>query len=245
LCEVNRYYPTAAACENHRADAIVFEDCDPFHPWFLDFVQAQIDTPDEQLILKHLNASHRAKIAALIRDHIGIPRQSIIPIAFSSNGVFHPSVLVFVDWFLCRAAHKPLAEPPSNEKLRVFHAMTSAIVDSTASILSEHFFKFINHLHHQSFPFVLSQGSSELAASRRGKNARRRLRVGTLNDSSGDTQPRFAPDSGSNTHWPDHPSLTQALVMPSSPSSVPQRALSLRGKAVDYRTLAAVGRALD
>lgn len=32
------------------------------------------------------------------------------------------------------------------------HAMTSAIVDSTASILSEHFLKFTHSLHHESFP---------------------------------------------------------------------------------------------
>ena len=242
LCEVKRYYPTAIQCENHRADAIVFENCDPFHPWFLDFVQAQIDTPDEQLILKHLHASHRAKIAELVRDHIGIPRQSIIPIAFASNGVFHPSVLVFVDWFLCRASHKPLVEPPSNEKLKMLHAMTSAIVDSTSSILSEHFFKFINHLHHQSFPYVLSQGSAELAVQRRGKSLRRRLPVGTLNDSGGDTQLRFAPNTGSNTNWPSDPPHSRALAMPPAPSSVPQRALSLRGNAVDYRALASVCR---
>ena len=96
---------------------------------------------------------------------------------------------MFVDWFLCRASQKPLTEPPSNEKLRMLHAMTSAIVDSTSSILSEHFFKFINHLHHLSFPYVLSQGAAELAASRRGKNARRQSSVGTLNDSGGGTQP--------------------------------------------------------
>ena len=74
----------------------------------------------------------------------------------------------------------------------------------TSSILSEHFFKLINQLHHQSFPFVLS-------ASRRGTTARHRFSVGTLNDSSGETQPRLAPNPGTNTHWPIDPSHSRAL----------------------------------
>jgi hypothetical protein len=89
--------------------------------------------------------------------------------AFASNGVFHPSALLFVDWFLCRGAQKPLMEPPAMEKLKCLHAMTSAIVDSTASLLSEHFLKFIHSLHHKSFPFVLSQGAAELTLRRYGR----------------------------------------------------------------------------
>jgi hypothetical protein len=47
MCEVDRYYHTASGCSQHRVDAIVIEDTDPFHPRFLDFVQAQIDDLDE------------------------------------------------------------------------------------------------------------------------------------------------------------------------------------------------------
>jgi hypothetical protein len=131
----------------------VFENSDPFHPWFLDFVQAQVDDPDEERVMRRLNASYQLKISELVRDHIGFPRQSIIPIAFASNGVFHPSSLLFIDWFLCRGSRTPLAEPPSIEKLTVLHAMCSGISDSTSSLLSVHFSQFISHLHHQSvFP---------------------------------------------------------------------------------------------
>jgi hypothetical protein len=49
--------------------------------------------------------------------------------------------------------------------------MCSDIVDSTFSLLSEHFSEFISHLHQQSFPFVLSQGAEELAASRGTRQA--------------------------------------------------------------------------
>ena len=243
LCEVKRYYPTAIACENHRADAIVFEDCDPFHPWFLDFVQAQIDDPTEGQIMRHLNDAHRSKIAQLVRDHIGIPRQFIIPMAFASNGVFHPSALLFVDWFLCRASHNPLAEPPSNEKLKMLHAMTKAIVDSTSSILSEHFSKFITQLHHVSFPFVLSQGDAEVAAARRGRGARVAFPAGTLNGKTGDALPPVAPFTGLNTHWPfgaPHPFVPAPPL--SSRSDESSRAPSRRRLAVDYRGLASVGR---
>ncbi len=42
--------------------------------------------------------------------------------------------------------------------------MCGGIVDSTSSLLSEHFSnKLISHLHNQSFPHVLSQGAEELA----------------------------------------------------------------------------------
>ena len=122
--------------------------------------------------------------------------------AFASNGVFHPTSLLFVDWFLCRASRQPLAEPPSNEKLKMLHAMTKAIVDSTASILSEHFSKFINQLHHASFPFVLSQGDAEVATARRGRGARHALSAGTLNGRTTDVQRPVAAFTGSNTHWP-------------------------------------------
>jgi hypothetical protein len=60
--------------------------------------------------------------------------------AFSSNGVFHHSSLVFIDWFLCRASREPVKEPPAYEKLRVLHAMSASIVDQTATILTIHFF---------------------------------------------------------------------------------------------------------
>ena len=242
LCEVNRYYPTAISCGNHRVDAVVFEDSDPFHPWFLDFVQAQIDDPDEKQIMRHLNDAHRTKIANLIRDHVGIPRQFIIPMAFASNGVFHPAALLFVDWFLCRASRKPLAEPPSNEKLKMLHAMTKAIVDSTSSILSEHFSKFITLLHHQSFPFVLAQGDAEVAATRRGRGARHTLSAGTLNGGTRDMPTPVAPFAGSNTHRPIYPPHPFVPAPPQSARPDSSRASSRMRDAVDYRGLASVGR---
>jgi ribonuclease HI len=234
LCEVSRYYPTAMNCENHRVDAIVFEDHDPFHPFLIDFVQAQIDEPEEDRVMCHLNTAYRLKIAALVRDHIGIPRQSIIPMAFASNGVFHPASLLFVDWFLCRGAHKPLMEPPAMEKLKCLHAMTSAIVDSTASLLSEHFLKFIHSLHHRSFPFVLSQGAAELTLMRHGRRARSNLAI------SGhfDVSPHVATAGPSTDRLPD--SLLPSAVSAASSPSVNSRG-TLRSR-VNYKALATVGR---
>ena len=51
--------------------------------------------------------------------------------AFSSNGVFHPASLLFIDWFLCRASGVPVCEPHAIDKLRVLQAMmmSAAIVD--------------------------------------------------------------------------------------------------------------------
>ncbi len=87
--------------------------------------------------------------------------------AFAANGVFHPSSLVFIDWFLVRASHSPLSEPPSLENLQVLHAISSAIVDQTASILTTHFSKFTYAFYSREFPCVLPQGASTTVSSRR------------------------------------------------------------------------------
>ncbi len=243
LCEINRYYPTASSRENHRADAIVFETSDPFHPWFLDFVQAQIDDPAEERVMRNLNTSHQAKISDLVRDHIGIPRQSIIPFAFASNGVFHPSALLFVDWFLCRGSHVPISEPPSIEKLKILHAMCSSISDSTSSLLSEHFSKFISHLHHQSFPFVLSQGAEELAASRRRRKAFAPFGApGTFDGGSVFARP-VAAHSESRINWSfPRPNLAASTPVAADTHDRPMAAPVRRVASVDYRELATVGR---
>ena len=66
-----------------------------------------------------------------------------VPVVFAASGAFHPSSLVFIDWFLVRASHVPVSEPPFFEKLKVLQAISSAIVDQTASILATHFSKYI------------------------------------------------------------------------------------------------------
>ncbi len=152
LCEVDRYYHTASGCSRHRADAVVIEETDPFHPRFLDFVQAQIDDFDESRLMRHVEAAYQRKITDYVHDHVSLPWSHVIPIAFSSNGVFHPASLLFIDWFLCQASRVPVSEPPAIEKLRVLQAMSSAIVDQSASILTCHFSKFINALHVSAFP---------------------------------------------------------------------------------------------
>ena len=168
MCEVKKYYATAANCENHRADAIVFEESDPWHPWFIDFVQAQIDDPDERNIMRHINAAYQAKISELLRDHLLIPRTSIIPFAFCSNGLIHPQSLLFIDWFLCRASHAPINEPSAIEKLRVLHAISGAIVDQTATLVTSHFNRFIYSLYDKEFPVVLSGARGSLS-TRQGR----------------------------------------------------------------------------
>lgn len=142
----------------------------------MDFVQAQIDFPDEKRLMGKINQAYQLKITHLIKNYEGIPRSSIIPIAFSSNGVFHPSSLVFIDWFLCRASREAVNAPPAIEKLKVLQAMSSAIVDQTATILTIHFSKFINELHMKAFPHVLAESTSSGASARLNtKQVRRSL----------------------------------------------------------------------
>jgi ribonuclease HI len=171
-CIINRYYDNVQGQENHRADAIVYEDSDPWHPWFIDFVQAQIEDPNPDVMLRHLSRAHGEKINALVRSYINIPRSSIIPFAFSSNGVLHPAALAFVDWFLCKAARTPINEPPSIEKMKVLHAISKAIVDQTATLLTGHFSKFIHCLHNRTFP--INAALSSIPAPRRGYVCRSR-----------------------------------------------------------------------
>ena len=168
LCEVDRYYHTASGCTRHRADAVVIEDTDPFHPRFLDFVQAQIDDFDESRLMRHIETAYQRKITNYVHDHVSFPLTHIIPIAFSSNGVFHPASLLFIDWFLCQASRVPVCEPPAIEKLRVLQAMSSAITDQSAALLTCHFSKFINALHVTAFPMGVPQLQHAHKLARRG-----------------------------------------------------------------------------
>ena len=52
--------------------------------------------------------------------------------AFSSNGVFHPASLLFIDWFLCHASRVPVCQPPAIDKLRVLQAMTMSAAIAAA-----------------------------------------------------------------------------------------------------------------
>ena len=99
-------------------------------------------------------------------SHIDIPRSSIIPFAFCSNGVIHPAALAFIDLFLCKASRIPINEPPSVEKMKVLHAISKAIVDQTATLISNHFSKFIHSLYNRSFPIAAALSSTP--APRRG-----------------------------------------------------------------------------
>jgi hypothetical protein len=151
--------------------------------------------------------------------------------------------LLFIDCFLCRGSHTPLAEPPSIDKLKVLHAMCSGISDSTSTLLSVHFSQFISHLHHQSFPFVLAQGAEELAAARRRRQAFSPFGApGTFDGGSVFARPVVA-RSESRINW----SLTR--LSPEAPlpvvASAPDRQVVApvrRVATVDYRQLATVGR---
>jgi hypothetical protein len=198
LCEVDRYYHTASGCSRHRADAIVIEDTDPFHPRFLDFVQAQIDDFDESRLMRHLEAAYQRKISVLVRDHVAIPRSHIIPMAFSSNGVIHPASLLFIDWFLCQASRVPVCEPPAIEKLKVLQAMSSAIVDQSAAILTLHFSKYIHALHVIAFPSGLPSGLSLRGYARRTA-ARRSLSSPEVVGSGHGTDAIFCSQSSAST----------------------------------------------
>ncbi len=68
-------------------------------------------------------------------------------------------------------------EPPVFEKLKVLQAMSSAIVDQTATILTIHFSKFINELHLKAFPHVLAVGACANASSRRLSQKNRQSHV--------------------------------------------------------------------
>jgi hypothetical protein len=171
-CFVGQYYNVAQGKDDHRVDAIVYEDSDPWHPWFIDFVQAQIDDPDPDSMMTHLSRSHANKIHELVRSHINIPRSSIIPFAFSSNGVIHPAALAFIHWFLCKASRIPINEPASVEKMKVLHAISKAIVDQTATFITGHFSKFIHHLHSCAFPITVALSSIQAPQGGRPQCAR-------------------------------------------------------------------------
>ena len=121
--------------------------------------------------------------------------------------------------------------------------MCSGISDSTSSLLSVHFHQFISHLHHQSFPFVLSQGAEELAASRRRRKAFTPFGApGTFDRGSVFARP-VAATSELNIDW----SLTRPSPAGSSSAVAyaPDRQVVApvrRVAAVDYRQLATVGR---
>jgi hypothetical protein len=121
--------------------------------------------------------------------------------------------------------------------------MCSGISDSTSSLLSEHFSKFISHLHHQSFPSVLSQGAEELAITRRRRQAFSPFGApGTFDGGSVFARPVVA-RSESRIDWsstrlsPDAP-LPAVANAPDRLVVSPVR----RVATVDYRQLATVGR---
>ena len=122
------------------------------------------------------------------------------------------------------------------EKLKCLHAMTSAIVDSTASLLSEHFVKFIHSLHHKSFPFVLSQGAAELTSRPHGRGARSHVPNPVLGLPSVSSPVAVA---GTSTNWLSDLPPSLAAAAASSPSVNSRGTPRAR---VDYRVLASVGR---
>ena len=148
--------------------------------------------------MRHLEAAYQRKISVLVRDHVAIPRSHIIPVAFSSNGVIHPASLLFIDWFLCQASRVPVCEPPAIEKLKVLQAMSSAIVDQSAAILTLHFSKYIHALHVIAFPSGLPSGLSLRGYARRTA-ARRSLGSPEVVGSGHGTDTIFCSQSSAST----------------------------------------------
>ena len=128
--------------------------------------------------------------------------------AFASNGVFHPSALAFIDFFLCRASRVPVNEPPALEKLKVLQAMSCAIVDQTATILTSHFSTFTNALHARAFPLVLAMSSRDNPRRPVRRPSRASCRNAALNSFSQSTEPALLFDAPENT---------SALGPPSTP----------------------------
>ena len=115
-----------------------------------------------------LDIRRAKKVSALLAAHSSLNRSDIVPIAFCTSGHIHPSALVFIDWFLRTAPHEPLNAAPSNEKLKLLHAIQGAIVEKTASLLSAHFHRYISAHHTALFPhFILRLPSAYTPAARR------------------------------------------------------------------------------
>jgi len=157
-CEVKRYHDvTNGSLSGLRCDAILYESDRPHHPWFIDYVQAQVNDPTAARMSKEVDQAHQKKVSELVRAHASVPPSKVIPFAFCASGYIHPATLLFIDRFLCTAASEPLSSAPSGEKLKFWHAVSGAIVEKTAHLLSAHFQRFVNTYHSTLFPHNIQQ----------------------------------------------------------------------------------------
>ena len=210
-CEVRHYYPiTNDSDRGSRADAIVYSLDRPDLPRFIDFTQAQVNTPGPRIAAALDTAYHR-KISELQATHNAVPLGDIIPFVFCPNGLIHESALLFVEWFICNAGHEHLSKAPSNEKLKILHAIQGAIVEKTASLLSVHFHRHVNTLHSSFFPHAIRRFAPDYYSPAYRRRCRRRGIV---------APPPAAPGAeGLDTHAPlrssspghSHPSQSSQL----------------------------------
>jgi hypothetical protein len=80
--------------------------------------------------------------------------------------IIHHSALKFIEWFICNAGREPLSQAPSNEKLEIWLAVQSAIVEKIASLLSVHFHRYINAHHSSLFPHDIRRFPSDCRVAR-------------------------------------------------------------------------------
>ncbi len=100
----------------------------------------------------------------------------VIPFAFSASGYIHPATLLFIDRFICIAASPPLSAAPSSEKLKFWHAVSGAVVEKTAYLMSAHFNRFVNNYHTALFPHQMQQLQLDYAIPDRHRRRTRVLR---------------------------------------------------------------------
>ena len=176
-CEVRRYHAVSnGSLTGLRCDAIMYEFDRPDQPWFIDYVQAQVNNPAAARVGKEVDNAHQKKITELTNAHPSVPASKVIPFAFSASGYIHPATLLFIDRFICMAASTPLSAAPSGEKLKFWHAVVGATVEKTAYLMSAHFQRFVNNYHTALFPHHMHQLQLDYAIPGRQRRRSRVLR---------------------------------------------------------------------
>ena len=126
---------------------------------------------------------------------------------------------MFIEHFLCTAASSPLSAAPSNEKLKFWHAVSGAILEKTAYLLSAHFHRFINTYHTALFPHAILQFHLDYSLPNRRFRRGRAPRPASASEDNSVSDTVSSQRSASALPLPLHGSA----AFNSEPSSLPPR----------------------
>ena len=140
-CWIRNYYPVVkGSALGKRADAVIFHECDPLHPYVLDVVSilrassrpgGNVSSLVDSELGPMLDLAYKHKQDTYSGSH-RIPLTKIIPIVVGRSGMIHPSTLSFFDFFICNAHSPPLSEAPTRDRLSLLHVVMNALQDTVA-----------------------------------------------------------------------------------------------------------------